>query len=139
MSRATATRAAVIWCAILVLAIANGAARESLLVPRLGRPIGLLVSGVVLCALVLLVSRLSMRWVRPASTSDAWRVGALWVAWTLAFEFAFGALVQHKTWHEMLQPYLLRDANIWPLVLAATLIAPRVWYHRTCERSRDIE
>jgi hypothetical protein len=82
MRPASATRAVVIRFAILFLAIANAAIRESLLIPRLGRTIGLVVSGVALCAFVLFVSRLSIRSVRPASSADAWRVGALWAALT---------------------------------------------------------
>ena len=141
MSRALVARAAAIWVAILVLAVANGAVRESVLIPWLGRTMGLVSSGAVLCAVVLLVSGICMPWVRPRSARDSWFVGVLWVGLTVAFEFGFGAVVQHRTWHDMVQPYLFRDGNIWPVVLAVILVAPRLGYgliaHPSADRSSD--
>ncbi|GAB3765464.1 hypothetical protein GCM10028796_22790 [Ramlibacter monticola] len=128
MSRAMAVRALLVWLTILVLAVANGALREALLTPRLGRNTSLLLSGILLSALVLLVARISVGWLKADSANTSWRVGALWAGLTLVFEFGFGSLVQHKTGSEMLQPYLFRDGNIWPVVLVVILIAPRVCY-----------
>lgn len=128
MSRAIAARALLVWLAILVLAVANGALREALLTPRLGRSTGLLLSGILLSAVVLLVARISAGWLEADSATTSWWVGALWVGLTLVFEFSFGSLVQHKTGSEMLQQYLFRDGNLWPVVLVVILIAPRVWY-----------
>ena len=44
------TRASLAWVGILALAILNGAVREGLLVPRLGRTPGLVASGLLLSA-----------------------------------------------------------------------------------------
>ena len=118
------TRAALVWLAILVLAIANGALREGLLIPRFGRTPGLVASGLLLSALVLLVAFATLGWIAPASPSLAWAVGALWLAMTLAFEFGFGGLVQHKPLHELLAAYRFEDGNLWPMVLLVVLVAP---------------
>ena len=117
-------RAVLVWLAILVLAIVNGALREAFLVPAFGRPAGLLASGVLLASLVLAVAFASARWLLLSSRARAWRLGLAWLAMTLAFEFGFGMLLQHKPLREMLAAYTLRDGNIWPLVLLATLLAP---------------
>jgi|OM-RGC.v1.035013235 hypothetical protein len=45
-------KALIAWLLILLLAIAKGGLREAVLVPRLGLTGGLLVSGLLLCALV---------------------------------------------------------------------------------------
>jgi hypothetical protein len=52
--------------------------------------------------------------------------GMAWLLMTLAFEFGFGALVQHRKIDEMLAAYTFRDGNIWPLVLVlvVTLLSP---------------
>lgn len=44
------------WAVILCLAIANGAFRESVLIPALGKPVGLVVSGLMLSGLILLIA-----------------------------------------------------------------------------------
>lgn len=118
------TKAAVVWLGILVLAVLNGTARESLLVPALGRTPALVASGLLLSALILLVAFAAIGWLQPVTVGAAWQLGALWLVLTLAFEFGFGALVQHKSWAEMLQAYAFRDGNVWPLVLLVTALAP---------------
>lgn len=119
-------RAIALWLGILVLAIANGVLREALLIPAFGRATGLTASGLVLSLAILVVAVAAVRWLQPPSARSCWRVGALWLALTLAFEFSFGRLVQHKSWDELLQPYSFSDGNIWPVVLLVTLIAPRL-------------
>lgn len=118
------TRAVLAWLAILVLAVLNGAAREALLAPILGRTPALVASGLLLSALILLVAFAAIGWLQPVSVGAAWELGLLWLLLTLLFEFAFGAFVQHKSWPEMLQAYTFRDGNIWPLVLLVTMLAP---------------
>ena len=117
-------RVVAVWLAILLLAILNGALREAVLLPAWGRPAALVASGVLLAILILAAALASSRWIGAASTACAWRVGLAWLALTLAFEFTFGALVQGKTWPQLLAAYAMRDGNLWPLVLLVTLAAP---------------
>lgn len=117
------TRAVAVWAAILLLAIVNGVAREALLVPMLGPAAGLVASGAVLAVLVLLAALASVRWL-AVNRREAWGIGALWLALTLAFEFSFGAFVQHKAWGELLAAYTFRGGNLWPVVLAVIAVAP---------------
>ncbi len=111
------------WLLILVLAIANGIFREAVLIPALGRTGGLIASGLLLSALIALVAYGLVRLTR-ATPAQGMRIGTGWLALTLAFEFAFGRYVQHKAWTELLQAYTFQDGNLWPLVLAVTLLAP---------------
>ena len=111
------------WLLLLVLAIANGALREAMLVPAFGVPYALVISGLLLCACVLAVAfgcvpRLVARGARPPA------VGAAWFVLTLAFESGFGRFVQHRSWQELAAAYTFRDGNVWPVVLLVILVAP---------------
>ena len=117
-------KSVVAWLIILGLAIANGALREAVLIPSLGKPGGLVVSGVLLSAVVALVAYALVRVSKGVTVSQGFRIGVLWLSLTLAFEFAFGRFVQHQTWDELLDAYTFKDGNIWPVVLAVTLLAP---------------
>ena len=116
-------KAFAIWTGILVLAVLNGALREAILIPKLGKAPGLVLSGALLSALIVVVAYLSLPWLdtrRPAALAG---IGLGWLALTLVFEFSFG-LWQGKSWHVMLDAYRFKDANIWPAVLVVIAIAP---------------
>lgn len=112
------------WLAILILAFANGALRELLLVPRLGHPWALLLSGILLCCCVLLVSWFAVGRLELNTTVQALGVGAFWLALTVLFEFTFGRLVQGKPWSELLDAYSFARGNLWPVVLLLILLGP---------------
>lgn len=129
MTARTWTRAVLVWALILACAILNGGLRESVLVPALGRSAGLVASGLLLSAIVAAVAFASIRWMGATRRSTAWGIGSLWLLATLAFEFGFGAGVQHKSAAELLQAYTFRDGNLWPLVLAVVFVAPATAWH----------
>ena len=54
-----------------------------------------------------------------------WFVGVGWLVLTVAFEFSFG-LWQGKSWPVLLEAYTFRGGNIWPVVLAVTVLAPYI-------------
>jgi hypothetical protein len=121
-------RAALAWLILLALAIANGAAREALLTPRFGATVARVVSTLVLSALIFIVGSLTMPWIAPATTSDGWRIGIVWVALTLTFEFLFGHFVLGQPWRELLTDYNLFAGRIWVVVLVVTLLTPIVCF-----------
>jgi hypothetical protein len=112
------------WFVILVLAVANGALREAELIPRFGVAAGTTVSGLILVVAVATVTWALLRWRRPRTTAQTWRVGVGWLAATVVFECAFGRFVQQKPWPEILAAYTFANGNLWPLVLLAVLGAP---------------
>ena len=116
-------KAFAVWCAILVLAIANGALREGVLIPRLGLHAGMILSGVLLAALIVLVSTLCLPWFDLHSTRALLLLGLGWLGLTLAFEWSFG-LLRGKSTSELLAAYAFKDGNLWTLVLLVTLLAP---------------
>lgn len=127
-------RALLAWFALMVVAVLNGTLRVALLNRRLGERTGHAVSTAMLCVLILGVTGLLVAWIGPASSRDALRVGTLWLALTLAFEFGFGHFVARKPWRELLADYDISAGRVWVLVLVTTLFAPllvgrarRVW------------
>jgi hypothetical protein len=119
---ALAAKALALWLAIAALAVVNGALREAVLIPLLGRSLGLVLSGVLLCALILWVTVLALPWL-GARRSQLIGIGAAWLVLTLVFEFSLGRL-QGKSWLMLLEAYTFKDGNVWPLVLLVTLAAP---------------
>ena len=121
---AIALRAAAVWLLILVCAVANGALREAVLVPWLGRTAALVLSGLLLSACVLAAALLLVAWLPRLPARHCIGIGCGWLAATLAFEFGFGRLVQGKAWAELIEAYRFHDGNLWPVVLLVMLVAP---------------
>ena len=121
-------RAGAVWFGIMLLAILNGAVRDVLLVPRLGDVVARAVSCVTLASAILLVTWLTLRWIDPLSIGDAWAIGVMWLAMTLAFEFLAGHYLFRTPWPTLLADYNLLAGRLWILVLVATVTAPAIAY-----------
>lgn len=119
-------KAFAVWLGILVLAIANGTLREVFLVPTIGKPPGLIVSGVLLSGAILAFAYFALPWLGRAQVARYVAIGFSWLCLTLVFEFMFGRLFQGKPWSEILEAYTFKDGNIWSLVLLITAVAPYV-------------
>jgi hypothetical protein len=134
-------RAFALWIAILVCAVANGVLREAVLVPWLGARLALPLSGVLLSLAVVAVAWLGAGWLGASTTSRALGVGALWLVLTLVFEFAFGRLVQQRSWRELFEAYTFDGGNLWPAVLLVVFLAPwlAVRAHRRASRAARLQ
>ncbi|MBK6614164.1 hypothetical protein [Ottowia sp.] len=118
-------KALAIWLVILICAVANGALREGLLILQLGKSPGLILSGVLLSALILVITFLALPWLGARRQAQLIGIGAFWLALTLVFELSFGRF-QGKSWATILEAYTFKDGNIWPVVLLVTAVAPYV-------------
>lgn len=117
-------RIVAVWMLLLAVAVANGAAREFLLVPRLGAQTGHVVSTIILCGAILAVALVTIRWIAPRGRRGALWVGGTWLALTLVFEFLAGHYVLGNSWETLFTDYNLLRGRVWILVLIATLFAP---------------
>jgi hypothetical protein len=117
-------RAILVWCAILLAAIANGFVRQAWLIPKMGETAGHILSTVSLSVIVALVAGMTIGWIAPASQQQALRLGILWLAMTLAFEFLAGHFLFGQPWHRLLADYNVANGRIWILVLVVTAVAP---------------
>lgn len=119
-------RAISVWSILMLAAILNGFVRDTVITPRFGEPVGHVASTITLCAVILLVARLTIRWLGPRSSGEAWCLGLTWLLLTLAFEFLAGHYVFGQSWQRLLADYDLSRGRLWPLVLISTFVAPVV-------------
>ncbi len=117
-------RALAVWIVLLLLAILNGAVRESLIRPRTGELLGHALSTLILCAAIVVVSVYSIGWIGPESRYDALAIGGVWLVLTLAFEFLGGHFLFGNSWTTLLADYNVLRGRVWILVLLTTLCAP---------------
>jgi hypothetical protein len=121
-----AGRALMVWFVMLIVASANGAFREAVLIPKTGETLGRAISTLMLTVLIVLLTWLTIRWIHPRSARQGWMIGVFWVALTLAFEFLGGRYLFGKSWSELTEDYNVLQGRIWILVLLATGLAPRL-------------
>lgn len=77
-------------------------------------------------ALILAITFVAMPWIGAPGSADALRIGALWVAMTVAFELLAGHYLFGNTWERLLADYNVLRGRIWVLVLITTFLAPRL-------------
>jgi hypothetical protein len=133
------TRAGAVWFGILLAAILNGFVRDTVLVPRFGDLLARAISCFTLAGLILLVTWISLPWIHPASSTDAWIVGGMWLAITIAFEFVGGHYLFHTPWSTLLADYNILEGRLWIVVLIATIAAPALVYRAEHNPVRAME
>jgi hypothetical protein len=112
------------WLGGPLIGIANGTLRELGYKDRVGERTAHQISTGSAIALFAGYFELLAR-LRPlTSTREALRVGAAWLALTIAFEFGFGRGVAHTSWDDLLADYDVRKGRLWPLVLAWIALGP---------------
>ena len=119
-------RALAVWFVLLVLASANGALRQGVIIPAAGDAAGRAISTLLLSAIILVLTWLTITWIAPRSAGEAWAVAALWVVLTLAFEFLGGHYLFGQSWPQLFEDYNLAAGRIWILALLATAVSPWV-------------
>lgn len=117
-------KAVLIWLVIAALAVANGIAREKLLVPMLGKDFALPLSGITLSCIVFIVTWLMFGLIGAKSPRTCFWIGGQWVLMTLAFEFLFGHFVVGKPWSVLLQNFNVATGDLFVLVLLVSFLAP---------------
>ena len=116
------------WIPMVFIAIANGALRQfgykeylgELRAHQLSTVIGALLLGLYIWLLI-------HRW-KLTATSEAIRIGLLWLGMTVLFEFVFGHFVMGHPWSVLLHDYNLFEGRIWIVVLIWVTIAPYVFF-----------
>jgi hypothetical protein len=114
------------WFGLMVLAIINGIARNSLYGPSMSELTAHQVSTATGIALVLAATWLmNRRWVIP-DKKTAQAIGVMWLMATIVFEFGFGHYVIGHSWDRLLRDYNLLEGRVWLLFLAATTVIPYI-------------
>ena len=118
-----ALKTSAIWVVILMLAILNGALRETVLIPQFGTATSFILSGVLLSVIIFVIANISLPWLGARRSTELVGIGLGWLTLTIVFEFSFG-LLQGKSWQVLLEAYMFKGGNIWPAVLVVTALAP---------------
>jgi hypothetical protein len=71
----------------VAVAIVNSGFRDAVLTPRLGEFGGHITSTILLCAAMLVVTWLTIGWIRPAKSTEALLIGGGWVLMTVALSW----------------------------------------------------
>lgn len=126
-------RSLVVWCAFGILAVINGGFREAVLTPRLGEHESHVIGTLTLCTAILIVTWLTIAWMRPAKSTEALLIGGVWVLMTVAFEFLVGHYIFRTSWARLLSDYDVLGGRVWLLVLVTVAFAPL-----TMARARNV-
>lgn len=117
-------RALAAWFLLIAIEMVHGIARAMFLVPVVGdfrsRQIGVFTGTL----LILGVAYLLAPWLRPPDAGATFRIGALWLGLTLAFEFGFGHYVFGRSWTSLAEDYDLLHGGLLPLGLLMEALAP---------------
>lgn len=113
------------WFPMLVMAVANGAARDLGYKKYLGELAAHQVSTVCMLLLFAVYFAAVFHKFPPASSRQAFYIGLLWMGCTLVFEFGFGLARGHSLTH-LLQDYNLMEGRIWALVPLWLLTGPYI-------------
>jgi hypothetical protein len=112
------------WFPMVVIAILNGALRETTYKKSLGElrahQLSTLIGGSLFGVYIWGLSRV---WPLP-SAGQAVEVGLAWLAMTVAFEFLFGRYAAHRSWSALVADYNLFAGRVWSLLLVWVAVSP---------------
>ena len=116
------------WVPMLLIAIANGALRQTMfakVMPELrAHQLSTFIGSVLIGLFIWLVIR---TW-PPSSGRQALHIGLVWLLLTVAFEFFMGLVLAHRPLTQVLHDYNLLAGRVWPLFLVWLVLAPWVFY-----------
>ena len=117
-------KALLTWLIMAVFMVLNGTVRELVYAPQLGAYAGHVISTILGIVIIWSVTWLFLKRQPALSGNVLWRIGALWLGLTVAFEFPFGHFVDGASWQTLLAEYNLLNGRLWLLILLSTALAP---------------
>ena len=117
-----------LWFVMLIIAICNGALRETTfgkVMPELrAHQLSTLIGGVFMGAFIWLVIH---EW-PPSSSGAALTIGAVWLCLTISFECFMGLVLRKRPLAEVLAYYNLLAGRVWVLLLLWIMVAPWLFF-----------
>ena len=115
--------ALLVWLLLMAVETTQGVLRNLFLAPVVGdihaRQIGVFIGSV----LILAVTVLTIRWLRPPSVQSTLGIGALWLVLTLAFEFTLGHTLG-RSWEALRADYDLTRGGYLSIGMVVLALAP---------------
>ena len=119
-------RYSLLWLALALIAIANGALREK----TYGKYISELSAHQLSTLTAIVFSGTFVYFIHRVwpieSSNQAWLIGAIWFITTIIFEFTFGHYIVGHSWAHLLNDYNIFQGRVWPLFLVWVLFMPVV-------------
>jgi hypothetical protein len=119
-------RAFAVWLVIIAAESVHGTLRELLLRPYVGDLRARQLAMITGMLLILGVACAFIRWLRAETTRALLLVGLLWVALTIAFEFALGRFVLGYSWGRMTEDYDITRGGFLSLGMVFLLLSPLI-------------
>lgn len=126
MNASTWLKALSIWLLFAIAAPLNGGLRDFVVAPLLGEGVALPLSGLVLTTVIGVLTYLLLPRIGQVAPMDAWRIGGVWLALTLAFELGLGLVLLDQSLAKVLAIFDITEGNLYVLVVLAVLLAPRL-------------
>ncbi len=115
------------WFPMLLIAIANGSARDLWYKQYLGELRAHQLSTVSFLIVLAIYIAFIIKKFPPPSGLWAMGIGLFWVMLTLLFEFGFG-LLRGNSFNDLLGDYNIFKGRLWILIPAWLLLAPYLFY-----------
>ena len=124
-----AARAFAVWLLLITAEVVHGIVRTLVLTPVVGdfraRQLGVFTGSL----LILLITALTIRWIRAGRPRTLLMIGGAWVVLTVAFEISLGRMMGYS-WQRLVSDYDVLEGGLLPIgfVIMATspLIAARL-------------
>ena len=124
-----AARAFAVWLLLITAEVVHGIVRTLVLTPVVGdfraRQLGVFTGSL----LILLITALTIRWIRANRPRTLLMIGSAWVVLTVAFEISLGRMMGYS-WERLGSDYNMLEGGLLPIgfVIMATspLIAARL-------------
>jgi len=117
-------RGVVVWLIIIFVESLHGIARGLVLEPLIGDFRARQVAVFIGAALIVVITFVSVRWLKGSQMLDFLLVGLLWVMMTVGFEILLGRIVMGLSWERIASDYDLMHGGLMPLGLLVMLFAP---------------
>lgn len=112
------------WIGFAGIVLLGGVVRSKVLEPRLGERAAHVAGTVTVCVAIMAAIMFFVPASRLHGTWPLMRVGALWTALTVAFEFGYGRFIMHKNWEALFADYNFLAGRVWLLVPLTTFYGP---------------
>jgi hypothetical protein len=117
-------RAFLVWLAIIFAESVHGALRQILLAPLIGDFPARRIAFFVGMALIFLIARAFIGWVRARGAKELLLAGLLWAVLTLLFEFGLGFFVLGYSRERMYEDYDVSRGGLMGFGLLFMVFAP---------------
>jgi len=112
-----------IWALIIPFAILNGGLREGVTAPLLGESIAEPLSGIILIAVILLITYFLLPKLGKGKKTEYILIGVLWFILTNIFDMLM-FFIEGVPIREFLYAFDIRTGNLWSIIVIVCLIAP---------------